>query len=443
MTEISRSLSGWNLYPRETCKISRPERYRDLKVKPSIIARGQGRSYGDASLNNQGTVILTERLNRILAFDQQAGILQAEAGITLKEILSVIVPKGWFLPVTPGTQFVSLGGCIASDVHGKNHHHVGSFANFLISFELIITDNTVLNCSSTENTQAFWATIGGMGLTGIIGTATIKLKPLTNTQITIHQRAAQNLEQIFQLFNDPLYDDEYSIAWIDGTASGQMLGRSILMTAHHTRNDEITDNSSRIKAFKQINVPFTCPSWLLNNVTVKAFNHFYYKRQARKPNQIVNYKNYFYPLDLITNWNRLYGKNGFIEYQCVIPEENSFIAIKLILEKLTKAKYPSFFGGIKRFGASSRGFLSFPMQGYTLALDIPLKNQALLTLLDELDAIVLQYSGRIYLAKDARLKPENFRAMYPNYQQWLVQKQKLDPHNYFTSSLAKRLQIGY
>ncbi len=441
MTNTIQPLSGWNHYPIQPCKIIRPERYRELQAQPSCIARGQGRSYGDAALNTKGAVLLTERLNRLLAFDKHAGILQAEAGITLAEILAVIVPHGWFLSVTPGTQFTSLGGCIAADVHGKNHHHAGSFGNFILNFELILAGNTRLICSPTENADAFWATIGGMGLTGIIGTATIKLMPLPSTQMAVKSIAAANLEQIFTLLADPVYDDTYTVAWIDTLATGSNLGKGIIMTAHHLPAGE---SITTVKTFnRKLTIPTICPDGLLNKYTSKLFNAFYYRQQLRNTITIVNYPQYFYPLDSIAHWNRLYGKKGFVQYQCVIPEQHSFVAIKALLEKLTQAGYPSFLGVLKRFGASNPGLLSFPMSGYTLALDIPLKDQALFHLLDALDAIVLQYAGRVYLAKDARLKPDIFRAMYPNYPHWLKQKQLLDPENHFTSSLAERLQIGY
>jgi decaprenylphospho-beta-D-ribofuranose 2-oxidase len=431
---LTQEISGWGRAPREICHLIRPEKYKDLHAySESCIARGQGRSYGDASLNKDNTVILTERLNRFLAFDKEKGILTCEAGTTLKEILEVIVPYHWFLPVTPGTQYASLGGCIAADVHGKNHHKVGSLGKYIIGFELITAQNKKMLCTPKDHADLFWATIGGMGLTGIIGTIVLKLMPISSTEMIVCNHISQDLDQIFLYLSDSAFDDNYSVAWIDSNRS-----RGIVMTAHHAAPDEISPKYKK-KISTSKNISFDFPSWVLNSYSINLFNQYYFEKHSQKKQTFVShYQDYFYPLDNLLNWNRLYGKKGFVQYQCVFPEEKAFEGIKQILE----LKPPSFLSVLKRFGNSSNGILSFPKPGYTLALDIPFRDQHTLKLLKKFDEIVLSHNGRVYLAKDAYLSPEDFREMYPSYNKWLAIKQKFDPENIFSSSLSKRLRIG-
>jgi decaprenylphospho-beta-D-ribofuranose 2-oxidase len=439
------SISGWNRFPVQACELERPERYAELRpTADSVIARGQGRSYGDASLNESRRVLLTERVNRMLEFDADSGILRAEAGVTLAGVLEVIVPKGWFLPVTPGTKFVSLGGCVAADVHGKNHHHEGSFGDHVLSMEMILADATRVICSPSERSELFWATVGGMGLTGIIGEVTLKLIPIQSPLIKVHHHAAVNLEQLFSLMQDPDLDDRYSVAWIDCLASGKNLGRGIAMFGHHAAAEEVPDNfHGDIKPARSHSIPFDFPAWMLNRLSISAFNSRYFNRESgRRFPFLSNYDSYFYPLDAIAHWNRMYGKRGFVQYQCVIPDATSFEGIRKLLEELSSSRRPSFLAVLKRLGPQGRGLLSFPMAGYTLALDLPIRNKGLFLLLNKLDEIVLQHGGRVYLAKDARLSAESFRAMYPHYPEWLKIKNALDPHNRFSSSLSRRLEIG-
>ena len=446
MTTLIKPLSGWGRYPVQSCELQRPERYADLRPETaSLIARGQGRSYGDAALNENGRVMLTERVNRLLELDISSGVLRAEAGATLAEILEVITPKGWFLPVTPGTKFVSLGGCVAADVHGKNHHHVGSFGDHVMSIELILADNRRLICSPSENTELFWATVGGMGLTGIIGEVTLQLIAIQSAYMVVQHHAADNLEQLFEHLENPALDDRYSVAWIDSLASGKNLGRGIAMFGHHATAQELPADFGEaltIKPSRSRSVPFDLPAWALNPLSIGAFNALYYQREANKHQPfLTSYDPYFYPLDAIGDWNRLYGKRGFVQYQCVIPQQTAFAGIKALLQALSASRRPSFLAVLKRFGALGRGMLSFPMAGYTLALDLPIRDEGLFTLLNDLDEIVLQHGGRVYLAKDARLSAASFRAMYPRYEEWLKIKNAIDPHNRFSSSLARRLQI--
>ena len=445
MPTLITQLSGWGRYPVQTCELERPERYADLRSDArSLIARGQGRSYGDAALNENGRVLLTERVNRLLDFDVENGVLRAEAGATLAEILEVIVPKDWFLPVTPGTKFVSLGGCVAADVHGKNHHHDGSFGDHVINLKLILDDGSQMICSASENPELFWATVGGMGLTGIIGEVTLKLVPIATPCMMVRNYRAENLEQLFRLLQNQDSDDRYTVAWIDSMANGRHLGRGIAMCGHHASAEELPvdfRNPARVPGSRAI--PFDFPGWALNPLSIAAFNALYYSREGGKQQPFIsNIDSFFYPLDAIGKWNRLYGKRGFVQYQCVIPEASAYDGIKNLLEELLHSGRPSFLAVLKRLGAQGRGLLSFPMAGYTLALDLPIRDEGLFALLDKLDKIVLQHGGRVYLAKDARLAAETFRAMYPQYGEWLKIKHAVDPQNSFSSSLARRLGLG-
>ena len=444
MARLITELSGWGRYPVQTCELERPERYADLRYDAaSLIARGQGRSYGDAALNESGRVLLTERVNRLLDFDMENGILRAESGATLADILDVIVPRDWFLPVTPGTKFVSLGGCVAADVHGKNHHHEGSFGDHVLSIELILDDASRVKCSASENSELFWATVGGMGLTGIIGEVTLKLIPIPTSSMIVRNYRAENLEQIFQLLQSPSSDDRYTVAWIDSLARGRHLGRGIAMCGHHAAADELPEDFNSAKPKRSRSIPFDFPNWLLNPMSIAAFNALYYRREGMKQQPFISrYDDFFYPLDAIGQWNRLYGKRGFVQYQCVIPEPTAFEGIRTILQELSGSRRPSFLAVLKRFGAQGNGLLSFPMAGYTLALDLPIRDVSLFELLDKLDKIVIQHGGRVYLAKDARLSAESFHAMYPRYDEWLKIKNTFDQQIIFSSSLSRRLKIG-
>ena len=445
MATLVTQLSGWGRYPVQSCELERPERYADLRPNTdSLIVRGQGRSYGDAALNENRRVLLTGRVNRLLEFDVGQGILRAEAGATLAEILEMIVPQGWFLPVTPGTKFVSLGGCVAADAHGKNHHHDGSFGDHVLAIEMILADGSRVACSAAENAGLFWATVGGMGLTGIVGEVTLKLMRIENASMMVRHHSADNLEQLFQLLQNPALDDRYTVAWIDSMASGGRLGRGIAMCGHHAVAEELPAGSGNAGQTKNSrSIPFDFPAFALNPMSIGAFNALYYRRESKKQQPfLTGYDPYFYPLDTIGQWNRMYGKRGFVQYQCVIPGSAAFDGIKALLQELSGSRRPSFLAVLKRLGAQGGGLLSFPMTGYTLALDLPIRDDGLFVLLDKLDEIVLRHGGRVYLAKDARLSADSFRAMYPRYEEWLEIKKAIDPQNRFNSSLSRRLEIG-
>ncbi|MCG6976601.1 MAG: FAD-binding oxidoreductase [Acidiferrobacterales bacterium] len=447
MASAKKFLAGWGRYPVQECITWRPERASGLYLPTPMISRGQGRSYGDAALNENGNVVLTERVNRFLDFDSDSGELRAEAGVTLAEIIDVCLPRGWFLPVTPGTKFVSLGGCIAADVHGKNHHRDGAFSSAVESFSLIVADGTVLNCSRNENSDVFWATVGGMGLTGAIKDVSLRLRPVETARVIAKHQKAQDLEQAFTLLAEEDDSNEYTVAWIDCLARGRSLGRSVVMHGRHATAEELPASKSVLATGgrKVRTLPIDLPSFALNSVSVSLFNAIYYRREGGKQKSFVtDIDRYFYPLDSIHHWNRLYGKRGFVQYQCVLPIntiDTAFEGIKRILEQLSASRRASFLAVLKRLGPESGGLLSFPQSGYTLALDLPVRGKDLFAMLDRLDDIVVKAGGRVYLAKDARLGRDSFEAMYPRLSEWREVKQRIDPNNHFDSSMARRLGL--
>lgn len=448
IASLNKIISGWGRYPVAQSMLIRPEQMRDVRVLAelgSLICRGQGRSYGDAAISSQGWVMLTERLNRFLAFDNTTGILTAEGGVTLAEILATFVPRGWFPTVTPGTQYVSLGGAIAADVHGKNHHHEGTFAAHVTELELMLADGRRQRCSREQDKALFWATLGGMGLTGIITEASFRLMPIETSAIAVRHYPTPNLETTFKWLEDTAHDDQYTVAWIDCASRGRRLGRGIIMGGHHARRDELPGDWKEplcLPSRRSRNIPFNLPSFLLNPLTVSIFNERYYRYQGSKAGPfITDYASFFYPLDSLTHWNRLYGKRGFLQYQVVIPEPHAHEGMRRLLEHLTNSRQAAFLAVLKRFGLGNAGPLSFPLAGYTLALDLPMIGKRALELLQRLDELVISYGGRVYLAKDARLSPESLRAMYPRLEEWQRVKQTVDPKGYFQSDLSRRLQL--
>lgn len=448
MNSVNKMISGWGRYPVQECDLIRPERHVGLQnMHATTIARGQGRSYGDAALNEAGRVMLTERLNRFGEFDSEHGVLTAESGVTLAEVLRTLVPRGWFPLVTPGTKYVSLGGCIAADVHGKNHHHDGAFSRSISGFELITADGNSMHCSPEGNAEAFWATVGGMGLTGVIGDITMQLQPVETAYIRAQHSRAGDLQQALEYLQDHEHDARYTVAWIDLLSRGAALGRSVVMTGDHATADELPATHKgaplTLNARGMRNVPLDMPGWMLNPLSIRAFNALYYRVEGGKTSSfITDYDRFFYPLDALGNWNRLYGKRGFVQYQCVVPVEGAYDSLKALLEALSQSRQPAFLGVLKRLGEQGQGHLSFPMPGYTLAMDLPVTGPALFDLLDRFDEIVLEYGGRIYLAKDARLSAESLRAMYPRLGEWQAIRQSLDPNGIISSSLARRLRMG-
>ena len=377
-----------------------------VKNNNEIIARGNGRCYGDASLSEH--IFSTKRLNKLISFDRLNGVIECESGVLLSEILEVIVPQGYFLYVTPGTKFISVGGAIASDVHGKNHHAEGCFSEYVLSFSLLNENGEVLNCSKTENTDKYWSTIGGMGLTGIILSAKFKLKNIETAYIRQESIKAQNLDEIFKLF-DESEAWTYNVAWIDCLQKGNKIGRSILMRGEHAFKHQLSpklqENPLRLKKKFLPTIPFYFPNFVLNNLTVKIFNFLYFNKQRNKEvKSYIDYETFFYPLDVINDWNKIYGKGGFIQYQMVIPKEKGKEGMRKILETIAKSGNGSFLAVLKLFGKDNpEAYNSFPMEGYTLALDFKV-NSKLKNLVEKLDKIVEDYGGRIYLTKDSMSK---------------------------------------
>ena len=407
---FTQKVTNWGNFPVVEKEIKSEDTLQKIKDfvqnNNEIIARGNGRCYGDASLSEH--IFSTKRLNKLISFDRLNGIIECESGVLLSEILEVIVQQGYFLYVTPGTKFISVGGAIASDVHGKNHHAEGCFSEYVISFSLLNENGEVLICSRTENTDKFWATIGGMGLTGIILSAKFKLKNIETAYIRQESIKAENLDEIFKLF-DESEDWTYNVAWIDCLQKGKNIGRSILMRGEHAFKHQLPsklqEKPLRLKKKLNLTVPFYFPNFVLNNLTVKIFNFLYFNKQTKKEvKNNVDYETFFYPLDIANDWNKIYGKGGFIQYQFVIPKEKGKEGMKEILQTIAKSGNGSFLAVLKLFGKNNaEAYNSFPIEGYTLALDFKV-NAKLKNLIKKLDEVVEAYGGRIYLTKDSMSK---------------------------------------
>ena len=449
MKSAERPLSGWGHYPVETCRFFRPEKRAGVDAilssgqESSYIARGLGRSYGDAALNQNAGVIGLERLNRLIAFDSETGVLECEAGVSLAEILDCFLPRGFFLPVTPGTKFVTLGGAIAQDVHGKNHHRVGTISSFILDFRLLTASGDLLTCSADHHRDVFWATVGGGGLTGLILSARIQLRRVETAYVLVDYLKVAHLDEAIAAMADSDHLYEFSVAWIDCLARGSALGRSVLMRANPAlRSDlphEYAEPLSPRKRF-QNSLPFDFPSGLLNPFSVRAFNALFYGAHRTISDRLVDVESFFYPLDFIHHWNRMYGGRGFVQYQLVFPLETSAVGLTEVLQRVSQSGRGSFLGVLKRFGEADEGLLSFPFSGYTLALDLPVTD-GLVSFLQDLDSLILRHDGRLYMAKDAATTAESFSAMYPRLEEFRAIKARLDPKNKLSSSLARRVGI--
>lgn len=382
-------------------------------AETTVLPYGLGRSYGSSCQNLDGQVVSSKQRDHFIAFDQENGLLHCEAGVSLADILRVCLPKGWFLSVTPGTKFVTVAGAIANDVHGKNHETAGSFGCYVQSFELLRSSGESIHCSASENSEWFYATIGGLGLTGFITSAVLQLKKVSSRKVNSETIKYTHLDDFFHL-SEQSQQFEYTAAWLDCLASGAQLGRGHFIRGNHAAQGGLTVAKEK----KALSVPITPPLSLINKFSLKAFNSLYFHRQRKvKSVAQTDYNPFFYPLDSIHHWNRIYGKKGFLQYQCVIPLADAKAGIKEILQKISHAKQGSFLVVLKMMGnKSSGGLLSFPQQGATLALDFPFLGQQTLDLLNQLDQTVQQAKGRLYPAKDARMSGELFRACYPEWQ---------------------------
>jgi len=447
----SKSLSGWGRRNYSTAKIYTPKDIEqiknliDKKINP-LISRGLGRSYGDPAQCGGGHVIDTRNLNT-LHLDKNSGVLLAGGGAKFSEILKYIVPRGFFLPVSPGTKNITVGGAISSDVHGKNHHCDGSFANHVLQISLIDGQGNlrILSPFDITSSEAFWATTGGMGLTGVIVEAKFKLISITSSQIKVQTKKFNELDSLMESMIENDNRHKYSVAWIDSLSKK---GRGILTRGDHADSNEI--NYSDRKIYKEPlkydeektpNTPSFFPNGILNNFTVSLFNKVWFAKSRNSlESEFQSFSTFFHPLDGLKNWNRIYGNNGFIQYQFVVPDKSSFLISK-ILDSLKKIGAPSFLTVLKRFGKANKGPLSFPIEGWTLAVDIPAKVPRLLDTLNCLDELVVNAGGRIYLAKDSRQSSKTFKKSYLRYEEWKSQKKILDPSNIFVSDLSRRLEI--
>lgn len=379
----------------------------------SLLPFGNGRSYGDSCLAASDQVLHMRPLDRFIAVNWETGLIRAESGVTLDELLALAIPKGWFLPVTPGTQFVTLGGALANDVHGKNHHVRGTFGCHVPRFGMIRSDRPSIICSPHENAELYAATIGGLGLTGIIEWVELQLIPIRSSLMDVTHVRFGALNEFFALSAELDSKHEYTVAWIDCLSSGKAAGRGIFMVGDHAQEGPLAFAEQ-----SKLNVPLTPPFSAINSLSLRLFNTAYYRgHRAGRHTSRIGYAPFFYPLDRILNWNRIYGPRGFQQYQCVIPERNAALAIRELLDAIAAAHSGSFLTVLKRFGhVASPGLLSFPLPGATLALDFPQQGEATARLFSRLDAIVRAAGGRIYPAKDAHMSGADFRTFYPEWE---------------------------
>ncbi len=395
-----------------------------------MLAYGNGRSYGDSCLNGGGTLLRTRGLDRLIAFDRLTGRLRCESGVLFDDLLRLIVPAGWFLPVLPGTRFITVGGAIANDIHGKNHHRAGSFGRHLLRFELLRSDGQRLECAPRQHADLFAATIGGLGLTGLISWAELQLVPLTSPWLAVETIRFQGLDEFFALSAESALHYEHSVAWIDCLAPAGQRGRGVFSGANPCTGLAAGPERPR----RSLRIPFTPPIPLLGGPGLRSFNRYWYYR-SRPRHAVKHYQPFFFPLDGIGDWHRLYGPRGFLQYQCVLPPAFAAASIAAQLDAIADSGTGSFLAVLKRFGElPSPGLLSFPRPGTTLALDFPFRGEATLALLERLDAIVAEAGGAVYPAKDARMSGRHFRHFFPAWENF---SRHVDPE--FSSSFWRRV----
>jgi len=402
-------ISGWGNFPKFIAKVIKPESVEELfdyvtDEDHSLIARGGKTSYGDASLNNHGLNVDMAYFDKIISFSSETGILNCQSGVKLFDIIKTFHDEGWFLNVTPGTQRATVGGCIACDSHGKNWK-AGSFCNYVIGFNIMIENGKIIWCDKHNNADLFYATFGGIGLTGILIDVKIRLKKVPSSFLNVETIRFRNLDELFQIQEQTVGTHEYLFSWIDSQKSGKQMGRGVMQRANHCNNEPLQYIEKN-----KINIPFNFPNIAINKLSVKIFNFVYYLLRNHKNSKKEYLLDFFYPLDGISNWNRVYGTKGFIEYQVVIPSEFAFKTIDQLLDIITKSGLGSTIAAIKPL-TKSKGYLSFPIDGITLAVDFAYNNK-LWEIMDRLDDIVINNGGRVYLAKDSRLNSTNFAKMY-------------------------------
>ncbi len=440
-------LAGWGANLRAVCLLTEPAFHSEVAAqldRAGTVARGLGRSYGDCAINAGGQVVGTTRMDRFLHFDEATGTLRCEAGASLEEIIRTFAPRGWFPMITPGTKFVTVGGCIANDIHGKAHHAQGSFSNCVESMTVLLASGEVVTASRTEHPDFFWATFGGVGLLGFVLTATIQLRKIETTYF--HQKSikVKNLGEMLDTLDESDRHYPYSVATLDVLATGASLGRGVLTVGDHAKLSDLppklAKNPLRTSGPPMLGVPFDLPEWTLNAATIRIVNAVIQQIQAAAP-ALGHYENFFYPLDKIAQWNRGYGRRGFTQYQFVIPFESGRESLRAILTTILSSGQMPFLNVLKRMGKESGGTLSFPREGYTFAIDFPVRDSTP-ALVRQLDAMVIDAGGRIYLGKDSYTEAAAFRTMYPALDGWLQTKAKYDPQRMFTSNLGRRLGLA-
>ncbi|MFJ8540835.1 FAD-binding protein [Streptomyces sp. NPDC093586] len=442
-------VTGWGRTAPTAARLIRPRTYEEAAAAVrgcgvrGGIARGLGRAYGDAAQNAGGAVLDMTGLDRIHAIDADGGTVLCDAGVSLHRLMEVLLPLGWFVPVTPGTRYVTVGGAIGADIHGKNHHVCGSFARHVLSLELLTADGGVRTVE--RGTPLFDATAGGMGLTGVILTATVRLQPVETALMSVDTERAADLDDLMARLSATDHRYRYSVAWIDLLARGAATGRAVLTRGDHAPLDALDARARREPlAFRTSRLPAApafLPEGLLSRTSVGLFNEFWYRRAPRaRRGQLQRISTFFHPLDGVPHWNRIYGRGGFVQYQFVVGHGREE-TLRRIVRRISARRCPSFLAVLKRFGRADAGWLSFPMPGWTLALDVPAGLPGLGAFLDELDEQVAAAGGRVYLAKDSRLRPELLASMYPRLDDFRALRAELDPRGVFTSDLSRRLAL--
>jgi FAD/FMN-containing dehydrogenase len=435
------SVSGWGHFPVVDTEMLRPRSFEAVgnAVVTGAIARGNGRAYGDAAIGAARTIAMTA-FDRVRSFDPATGCLRVEAGVLLSDLIDTFGPRGFLPSVVPGTRFVSVGGAIAADVHGKNHHGEGGFGRYVDSILLRTGAGETIEASREQNSDAFLATIGGMGLTGVILEATMRLRPVETGWIRERVISASDLDAAMRAL-EAGDSATYSVAWIDCVARGRNLGRSLIYLGEHAGRDELAEGAAMFPVGKApgLAVPLDLPSITLNRYSIAAFNELYYRMGARRAggHHVVSLYPYFFPLDSLGDWNRIYGRRGFLQHQCVIPEAGARAVLADILDRVARRGDASFLAVLKKLGHGD-GLLSFPLPGYTLALDFPVRGD-ILAFLDEIDRLVVAAGGRLYLAKDARQSRATFEAGYPELPRFKAIRKSLDPAGNIRSKLSQRL----
>lgn len=446
-SEDEELLTGWGRTSPSRARVVRPSDITDITVAVSqrssrgVLARGLGRSYGDAAQSGGATVIDMTSVNGF-TLDAASATVRADGGASLDAILRAIVPQGFFVPVSPGTRMVTVGGAIAADIHGKNHHVSGSFGAHVRSLDLLTADGRLLTLTPETTPEEFWATVGGMGLTGIILSATFDVIPVETSLISVDTERGTDLDDVMARMLARDSDYRYTVAWIDSVASS---GRGVITRGDHARADQLPmSKQARMRDYDpavRITAPPLIPSGLLNTLTVRAFNEAWFRKHpVQRMGELQSIAAFFHPLDGVQEWNRVYGPRGFLQYQFVVPDAGADV-VRTSLEKLARVGAPSFLTVLKRFGPGNPAPLSFPMPGWTLAADVPARVDGLDRVLDELDELVVQAGGRLYFAKDSRQSPEMVRRTYPRLAEWQAVRDRMDPDRAFTSDLARRLAL--